>query len=149
VLYTSTQVEIYAHYERIAIHQRHGRKYHYTTNQDHLASAHRYVSDWTPEKFIEPAQSIGEAVAAYIIMVFEHKQHPEQAYKSCSGILSLARKVGNQRLINACKRAADYGIYNYPIVLQILEKKLDHMEDEAQEHHMPQHSNIRGSNYYE
>ena len=149
VLYTSTQVEIYAHYERIAVHQRNKRKYHYTTNQDHLASAHRYVSDWTPEKFIEQAQAIGEAVAAYIIMVFEHKQHPEQAYKSCSGILSLARKVGNQRLINACKRAADYGIYTYPIVLQILEKKLDHMEDESQEQHMPQHSNIRGSNYYE
>lgn len=149
LLYTSTRVEVYAHYERIAVHQRHGRKYHYTTNQEHLASAHRFLSDWTPEKFIEQAQAIGEAVAAYIIMVIEHKQHPEQAYKSCSGILSLARKVGNDRLINACKRANDYGVYNYPIILQILDKKLDHMEEEPVEQPMPNHSNIRGSNYYE
>lgn len=149
LLYTSTRVEVYAHYERIAVHQRHVRKYHYTTNQEHLASAHRYISDWTPEKFIEQAQAIGEAVAAYIIMVIEHKQHPEQAYKSCSGILSLTRKVGNDRLINACKRANDYGVYNYPIILQILDKKLDRMEEEPVEQPMPHHSNIRGSNYYE
>jgi transposase len=149
LLYTSTRVEVYANYERIALHQRHGRKYHYTTSQEHLASAHRYVSEWTPEKFIEQAQAIGAEVAAYIVMVIEHKHHPEQAYKSCSGILSLARKVGNERLINACKRAADYGVYNYPIIVQILDKKLDRMEEEVKEQPMPQHGNIRGSHYYE
>jgi transposase len=149
MLYTSTRVEIYAHYERIAAHTRHGRKYHYTTNPEHLASAHRFLSDWTPEKFIEDARAIDEAVADYIIMVIEHKQHPEQAYKSCSGILSLARKVGNSRLINACKRASEYSIYNYPIVVQILDKNLDRMEEETKEVYMPQHDNIRGSNYYE
>lgn len=149
MLYTSTRVEIYAHYERIAAHTRHGRKYHYTTNPEHLASAHRFLSDWTPEKFIEDARAIDEAVADYIIMVIEHKQLPEQAYKSCSGILSLARKVGNSRLINACKRASEYSIYNYPIVVQILDKNLDRMEEETKEAYMPQHDNIRGSNYYE
>ncbi len=81
-------------------------------------------------------------------MVFEHKQHPEQAYKSCSGILSLARKVGNARLISACKRAGEYGIYNYPIVVQILEKNLDRIEEEAEQVYMPQHDNIRGNDYY-
>jgi len=149
LLYTSSRVEIYAHYERIAAHTRHGRKYHYTTNPEHLASAHRFLSDWTPEKFIEDARAIDEAVADYIIMVIEHKQHPEQAYKSCSGILSLARKVGNVRLTNACKRASEYGIYNYPIVLQILDRNLDRMEEETKEAHMPQHDNIRGSDYYD
>lgn len=149
MLYTATRVEIYARYERIATHTRHGRKYHYTTNLEHLASAHRFLSDWTPEKFIEDARAIDEAVADYIIMIIEHKQHPEQAYKSCSGILSLARKVGYSRLINACKRASEYSIYNYPIVVQILDKNLDRMEEETKETYMPQHDNIRGSNYYE
>lgn len=149
MLYTSACVEIYSHYERIAVHTRHGRKYHYTTNQEHLASAHRYLSDWTPEKFIEQGKAISEDVAAYIIMVIEHKQHPEQAYKSCSGILNMARKVGNERLSNACRRANDYGVYNYPIIMQILEKNLDSMPQEPKELHMPQHDNIRGSDYYE
>ena len=148
LLYTSSRVEIYAHYERIATHPRNGRKYQYTTDQEHLASAHRFLSDWTPEKFIEDARVIGEGVADFILMVFEHKQHPEQAYKSCSGILSLARKVGNARLISACKRAGEYGIYNYPIVVQILEKNLDRIEEEAEQVYMPQHDNIRGNDYY-
>src|SRR5690606_20835031 len=125
------------------------RKYHYTTNQEHLASAHRYLSKWTPDKFIEQAKAISDEVADYIIMVFEHKQHPEQAYKSCSGILSMVRKVGNERLANACKRAHEYGIYNYPIIVQILDRNLDRMSEEPEELPMPEHTNIRGSEYYE
>ena len=66
---------------------------------EHLASAHRYVSEWTPEKFMSRLAAIHEDVAQYITKVIQCKQHPEQAYKSCSGILSLARKVGNERLI--------------------------------------------------
>jgi transposase len=151
ILYTSARVEIYYHYERIAFHPRHHRKYHYTTASEHLASAHRYLSDWTPEKFIEQAKAIHEEVALYIESVIECKQHPEQAYKSCSGILSMARKVGNERLINACKRAHSYAVYNYPIILQILEKNLDRLSDSEQENllQMPQHGNIRGPEYYE
>jgi hypothetical protein len=149
LLYTSACVEIYYHYERIAVHARQCRKYQYTTNQEHLASAHRFVSDWTPEKFIGQARAISEDVAAYVAQVLEHKAHPEQAYKSCSGILSLARKVGNERLSNACKRAYDYGVYNYPIIVQILDKRLDRMEEDPAELPMPGHDNIRGSEYYE
>lgn len=150
ILYTSTQVEVFYHYERIAVHSRNQRKYQYTTNNEHLASAHRFLSDWTADKFIEQAKVIHPDVATYICKVIEGKAHPEQAYKSCSGILSLARKAGNQRLINACRRADQYGIYNYPIIVQILDKKLDVFSPES-EHttSMPDHDNIRGSHYYQ
>jgi transposase len=150
LLYTSSQVEVFYKYERIAIHKRAYLKYHYTTSNEHLASAHRYLSEWTPEKFIEEATLIHTDVATYIIAVIEHKQHPEQAYKSCSGILSLQKKVGNERLANACRRAGSFGIYNYPIVVQILEKKLDQIsEDDKEELPMPEHHNIRGEDYYQ
>ena len=150
VQYTTSRVEIYYKYEQIAVHPRQARKYHYTTTDEHLASSHRYLSDWTPEKFIEQAKAIDEEVANYILLVIEYKQHPEQAYKSCTGILSLARKVGNQRLTMACRRAHDYGVYNYPIIVQILEKRLDALNEQEQQETllMPQHKNIRGSEYY-
>ena len=142
--------EVFYHYERIALHNRDQRKYQYTTIQEHLASSHRFVSDWTPEKFIDQGKAIHQQVAEYLSKVLETKMHPEQAYKSCSGILNLARKVGNQRLVNACKRAMLFGVYNYPIILQILEKNLDHFsEEESPNQPMPQHSNIRGSEYYQ
>src|SRR5688572_30072524 len=67
LLYTSTRVEVYCRYERIATHDRHLRKYHYTTLNEHLASSHRYLSDWTPEKFMEQAGAIHEQVSTYII----------------------------------------------------------------------------------
>jgi transposase len=150
ILYTSTEIEVFYKYERIATHSRQYRKYHYTTLPEHLASAHRYQSEWTPEKFIEEASAIHEQVASYIAEIIERKQHPEQAYKSCSGILHLNRKVGSERLANACRRAHSFGVYNYPIIVQILEKKLDRLaEDEKEEIPMPQHPNIRGGNYYE
>jgi transposase len=151
IQFTASQIEIYYKYELIAAHPRQGRKYHYTTTDEHLASSHRYLSEWTPEKFIEQAKAIDEEVAGYILRVIENKQHPEQAYKSCSGILSLARKVGNERLTMACRRANDYGVYNYPIIVQILEKRLDALTEEEQQdaNSMPLHQNIRGNDYYQ
>lgn len=53
----------------------------------------------------------------------EEKKHPEQAYKSCQGILSFARRVGNTRLTNACRWATSYGLYNYPIIERILNNR--------------------------
>ncbi len=63
----------------------------------------------------------------------------------------MVRKVGAGRLTNACRRAHSYGVYNYPIIQQILEKNLDHLSEEEQQEGlgMPQHHNIRGSEYYE
>jgi transposase len=151
ILFTSGLIEVFYHYEKIASHQRELRKYHYTTCDDHLATAHRYLTDWTPEKFIEQARAIHEDMAGYIALVMEGKQHPEQAYKSCAGILSLARKVGNERLLNACRRAHSFGVHNYPIVQQILGKNLDLLteDDMQQDHGMPSHHNIRGNEYYQ
>ena len=66
------------------------------------------------------------------------------------GVLSYAKKVGNERLINACQRALDYNIYNYKIIQRILENGLDMIKTEKdQTHSLPEHNNIRGENYYE
>ena len=116
-----------------------------------MASTHQFVSDWTPERFLNWASGIHEDVHLYILKILDRKQHPEQAYKSCVGILSFAKKVGNDRLIKACQRALGYGIYNYKTIQTILEKGMDNY-DEAEENkqlEMPLHENIRGEEYYQ
>jgi transposase len=150
LLFTDSIVEVYHQYERIAVHERKYTKYKYSTHTEHLASAHRYLSEWTPEKFMQQAAAIHQDVADYISRVMELKQHPEQAYKSCSGILGLARKVGNERLRGACRRAAGYSVFNYPIIVEILAKQLDSLEEREhpEQESMPEHTNIRGSEYY-
>jgi len=151
LLYSRHTVEIYYNYERIALHKRTKRPYQYTTQREHLASTHRFVSEWTPERFISWAADIHEDVRLYILKVLDRKQHPEQAYKACVGILSFAKKVGNDRLIKACQRALGYGAYNYKTIQKILERKLDMRDtmEEANQLQMPLHDNIRGENYYQ
>lgn len=150
LMYSRTTVQMFYNYECIATHQRIKSPYSYTTDKDHLASTHRFVSDWTPERFLSWAEGIHEDVKLYILKILARKQHPEQAYKSCVGILSFAKKVGNERLIKACQRALDYGVYNYKIIQNILEKGLDkNTGDETEPLEMPPHENIRGQEYYQ
>ena len=149
ISYSRHTVEIHYNYERIAVHERTISAYHYTTDKDHMASTHRFVSEWTPNKFVNWAESIDADVKRYILHILESKQHPEQNYKSCLGILSYTKKVSKERLINACKRALGYEIYNFKIIQKILEKGLDKQEDEQELHPMPRHENIRGEQYYQ
>lgn len=150
LLYSGSSVEVFYHYERIAMHHRIKSPYMYTTDKDHMATTHQFVTDWTPDKFLVWAAAIHEDVRLYILRILERKQHPEQAYKSCVGILGFARKAGNERLAVACRRALDYGIYNYKTIQSILENKMDNYEDSlfADELPMPHHDNIRGEDYY-
>ncbi len=151
LLYSRSSVEIFYNYERIALHERTKSAYRYTTQKDHMASTHRFVSEWTPERFTSWAAGIHEDVRLYVLKVLDRKQHPEQAYKSCMGILGFAKKVGNDRLIKACQRALGYGAYNYKTIQKILERELDLRDtpDEADQLQMPFHDNIRGENYYQ
>jgi len=150
ILYSRSNMEVYYHYERIAMHKRIKSPYSYTTDKDHLATTHRFMTEWTPDRFLEWASSIHEDVRLYILKILDRKQHPEQAYRSCVGILSFAKKAGNERLASACRRALGYGLYNYKTIQQILENNMDQYEDSlfADELPMPSHDNIRGEDYY-
>ncbi len=147
--YSRSLVEIFHSYTLVAKHERIRARNKYTTIADHLPSHHRYSTEWNPTFFMEKGRAIDPIVESFIRKVLERKTHPEQAYKSCQGILSLGNRVGTARLIIACKKAGDLGYYNYRAVEDILRLGLDRMEEEAPVHNMPSHSNIRGSRYYQ
>ena len=147
--YSRSQVEIYLNYELVALHKRVRSPHNYSTTPSHMPAQHRYVTEWSPAFFMSKAKAIDPVVEYFISQVLERKQHPEQSYKACMGILSFAKRVGNARLINACKRAHEIGFYNYKIIEDILRKNLDRCEEEAQSSPMPAHDNIRGGNYYQ
>lgn len=149
LLYTKSTVEIYYKYNRIATHPRHYKPYVYTTNPEHMASTHQFVADWSASRFLDWAGGIDPSVGEFIMKIIDSKNHPEQAYKSCLGILSFEKKVGKQRLINACKRALDYRIYSYKAIQNILENNLDRIDIESEtDLELPHHDNIRGKNYF-
>ncbi|HWR33705.1 MAG TPA: IS21 family transposase [Chitinophagaceae bacterium] len=148
--YSRSEVNLYLHYELIATHKRLRSPHNYTTVPDHMPPQHRYVTEWNPAFFMAKAREIDPTVEYYIGQVLAKKQHPEQGYKSCMGILSFAKRLGNIRLIKACKRAHEIGYYNYKIIEDILTKNLDTCdEDDTESSSMPTHDNIRGGNYYQ
>jgi len=148
IVLTATYVSIYIHNERIAYHLRDDRPHKYTTVKDHLPSTHQFVSDWNPDRFTEWASRIHPDVKSYICRVLENKSYPEQTYRSCAGILSFVSKAGKDRLIAACQRADAFGVYNYKVIEQIINHKLDRMEPEPEDRTLPFHENIRGAGYY-
>jgi len=147
--YSRSVVEIYLQYELIATHERLRSPGNYTTNPEHLSPEHRYLTEWSPSFFLEKAKLIDPVVEHYIGQVLAKRQHVEQSYKSCQGILSFAKRVGHARLINACRRANEIGYYNYKIIEDILKKNMDNYDNDPLPDTMPEHENIRGKNYYQ
>jgi transposase len=148
LVYTDTYVAVYLAGERVAYHLRDRTPYKYTTVKEHLPSSHQFVSEWNPGKFIEWAGRIHPDVESYIRKVLDSKLYPEQTYRSCVGILSFEKKAGKERLIAACKRASDFGVYNYKVISQIIDNRLDRLETREKQITMPLHENIRGADYY-
>lgn len=150
VVYNSVQVEIFYHLKRVALHRRSYSPKGYTTITDHLASTHRFVTEWSAERFMGWAGSIGSKTRELISQVIDSRPHPEQAYKSCMGILHLAKKVGNTRLEAACERALHYQNYSYKTILKILQAGLDQEPIQMEiDYRIGSHENIRGKSYYQ
>lgn len=150
VLYSKSIVEFYYKYELIASHQRVRSAHNYTTDPSHMATQHKVLAEWNPDYFLAQARSISKEVEFYIAQVLHKKPHPEQAYKSCQGILSFAKRVGHQRLIKACQRGHAYGLYHFRAIEDILQRGLDLYDlEEDRQLPMPDHENIRGKNYYQ
>lgn len=150
VVYSDSLVEVYHLHELLAVHNRKRQKYGYSTTTEHMPSHHQFISEWSSDKFINWAAQIGAYCKSMIIAILDKKQHPEQSYKSCLGILHLNKKVGPKRLDNACKRALGYQAYNYNIIDRILKNGWDTLDEdtEDQPEDIPNHNNIRGSHYY-
>lgn len=68
------------------------------------------------------------------------------------GISSFARRVGEKRLINACRWAKFYGLYSYHEIKAILNNRQDEIplkEDMPENKFTPEHKNIKGKDYYQ
>jgi transposase len=149
VVYDDRNVAIYCDNVRIIQYKRDRSPNGYTTLHTHMPPHHRFYAQWSPERFIIWAQSIGDDVAEIIQMVLTSRKHPEQAFKTCMGILNLVKKHGPDRLNKACARALGFGFYSYKRIKNILDRGLEEEPlIESRELTVSSHENIRGSLYY-
>ncbi len=153
---TPRTVEVFLKGERIAAHMRGSGDGKHTTVAEHMPSSHRRYQDWTVDRIRREALAIGPSTALLCQMILEHRPHPEQGFRSCLGIVRLAKPFGAARLEAACERALHVGARSYGSVKSILDNRLDGQPvrrlraDRAGEDEAPAitHPNIRGSRYY-
>lgn len=153
VIYTDSIVEIFYKNVRIAFHKRNRKSLNgYTTIPQHMPENHRHATDWNPQRFIEWASNLGQYVETVISTNLRIRHHPEQAYKTCLGILSLAKKYDKERLNRACKIALHFQHYSYKGIKNIIENKLENQQLDCFEptprYYQRGHQNIRGDQYY-
>jgi len=146
---TEKAIEIYHRHQRQASHVRSYARGRHTTQRDHMPPAHQYVDGWSPERFERWAGQIGPQTQEIITTALNSRAHPQQAYRSCMGILKLAKQYGDDRLEAACRCALQANIHTYKGLKNILKNNMDRLErEDPPATTLPAHANIRGEGYY-
>ena len=155
---TAHTIEIFSQRKRQASHARvpgfeplhpKGRS-RFSTLAEHMPPAHQQYSAWSPARFLRWAEELGPQTQQLIQAVLDSRRHPQQAYRSCLGILRLGKRYTAVRLEAACRRALPAGIRSYKGLANILENHLDQVPfDAAPPAVLAEHANIRGETYYQ
>jgi len=147
---TATTVEVLHKGRRAAAHPRSYKAHSYMTLPDHMPAAHRKHAEWSPERLISWARtSVGPHAGEFVEQILKTRRHPEQGYRSCLGLMRLARRYSPERLEAACRRALNLKAYVYRHVKSILENGLDRQPlVEPAEVTVGIHANVRGAKYY-
>jgi transposase len=144
-------VNFYHQGDLVATHPRSHRPGSHTTNDDHMPVAHQKHQQWSPQRFEKWGCDIGESTGKMVGLFLQSRKHPEQSYRTCLGLLSLAKKYSPERLEAACYRALVTGINRMQGIAAILSKGLDSQPiPEVQPDLLVEisHPNIRGNRYY-
>ena len=145
-------VELFHKGRRVAAHPRSRVKGGFTTDPAHRPKAHEKHLDWSPGRLIDWAGTVGVQCAQAVARILDSKPHPEQGYRSCLGIMRLAKGYGPERMEAACHRAVALDAVTYPSIASILKTKLDQQplpEEEGAPSTVTDHDNIRGQAYYQ
>lgn len=148
---TGQQVILTHHNHIVAIHPRVNGIGGHTTNDQHMPVAHQKHQQWTPQRFERWAQDIGESTAQLVRLYLQQRKHPEQSYRRCLGLLSLAKQYSPARLNAASSRALATQVTSLKAISTMLSKGLDQQSLPTSQGDLLSeitHQNIRGHDYY-
>jgi transposase len=150
---TQTIVEVLFKNQRVASHARSYQKGKFTTSKQHLSKSHQAYLDWTPSRIIRWASKHGPHTERLITHILESRLHPHHGFRSCLGILRLAKSYSPERLEAACACALQIKGYSYKSVESILKTGLDRknllLEPRDESIKPILHLNLRGKEYYQ
>jgi transposase len=141
-------VEVFLAGKRITSHMRSLNRRGPVTVPEHMPEQHRHQAQWTTERMVGWAGSVGEATAEFVQSLLSGKVHPEHGFRMCMGVISLEKRFGKERLNLACARAVSLGAFSYRSVKSILEKNLEAQQTQEAFSSLGSHFNVRGGEYY-
>lgn len=149
---TPALIEIFHQSQRVASHLRHSGSHQTVTNHEHRPKSHQAHLEWTPSRLVQWAETIGPNTARLFESILSSKPHPEMGYRSCLGLIRMAKQYTPARMEAAAERALLTGACRYQNVKSILANSLDRQPLPGQTDPPPSpppHDNIRGSEYFD
>ena len=148
---TALTIEIFLDGKRVDSHVRSYHRGRHTTADEHRSVAHQRHAEWSPERIVGWARTVGPAIAGLVEKILGERKHPEHGYRSCLGIIRLEKRYGSARLDAACARALAVGGRSYTTVESILRNGLDQVALPTAQPSTAEpleHENVRGADYY-
>jgi transposase len=146
---TERLVEIFHQGKQVAIHPRSAVQGRFSTRPEHMPSNHRFVLELDAAWLLKQAEAIGPLTEQLITALLHARPYPEQAYRSCLGVLSLARKYPLPLMETACQRILEARLLSYRDLkgeLEALARSASPSPEQSVA--LPAHENIRGKTYY-
>ncbi len=143
---TKSAVWVICDGERIAMHRRlPGPKGSYSANPEHMPDSHRDFVEWNGDRFRRWAREIGPSCEAVIDSILKSHKIEQQSYRSCRGVLALAKKHGGQLLEQACAKALSYSPRpSYKTVKSLVAKMAAAVPEDPDDG-----AYLRGNDYYQ
>ena len=143
---TKSAVWVVCDGERIAIHGRlHGPRGSYSTNPGHMPDSHRDFAEWNGDRFRRWAREIGPSCEEAVDAILKSRRIEQQSYRSCRGVLALAKRYGRQMLEQACAKALTYSPRpSYKTIKSIAAKMASSVPEDPDDG-----AYLRGNDYYQ
>ncbi len=141
---TERMVGVFHKGQQVAIHPLSSQQGRFSTSADHMPSHHRFVLNADSDFFLREAAKIGPQTAAFMTAVLRSRPFPQQAFRTCLGILDLARKYLPVHLETACQRLLSAHLLTY----KDLKSELEHLTKNISTQPLPAHEHVRGDTYY-
>ncbi len=150
---TERMLEVFHKSQQVAIHPLSSLAGRYSTSADHMPAHHRFVLNQDSDFFLREAAKVGPQTAAFtpalacgasVTAVLRSRPFPQQAFRTCLGILDLTGKYLPAHLETACQRLLAAHLLTY----KDLKSELERLTRDLPVQPLPAHENVRGDTYY-
>jgi len=156
VWYSATTVSIYHEGKEVAIHPRLYKRGAYSTQTVHMSSAHKKYLEWSPGRIMNWGLTIGPHTSKLLKTIMERRPHPEMGYRSCLGLMREFEKQKNhtdgmneEQLDAIADYALSHQKFRIKQIKELLKSPPKDSDEETGLFALANHTNIRGSGYYQ